>query len=86
MFYVYLLKLNNGDIYKGYSSDLKQRIEQHCRGKVKSTKNFRPVKLIYYEAYLLEPDARARESYLKTSEGLKTIKRQLANLLNSEVK
>jgi len=86
MFYVYLLKLNNGDIYKGFTADLKQRFEQHRLGKVNSTKNFRPLKLIYYEAYLLESDARAREKYLKTSDGIKTIKRQMANLMNNEVK
>lgn len=86
MFYVYLLKLNNGDIYKGFTSDLKQRFEQHRLGKVDSTKNHKPLKLIYYEAYLLESDARAREMFLKTSDGSKTIKRQLANFLNNEVK
>jgi len=82
VFYVYLLLLNNNDIYKGFSSDLKKRITQHKSGQVVSTKKFQPCKLIYYEAYLLESDARAREKYLKTSDGCKTIKKQLANLLN----
>lgn len=86
MFYVYLLQLSNGDIYKGFTSDLKQRFEQHRLGKVESTKNYKPIKLIYYEAYLFESNARAREKYLKTSDGLKTIKRQLANYLNNKVK
>ncbi len=86
MYYVYLLKLSNGDVYKGFTSDLKQRFEQHRLGKVKSTMNFEPVKLIYYEAYLLKSDAMAREIFLKTSDGSKTIKRQLANFLNTEVK
>ena len=37
----------------------------HNSGKVYSTKNRRPLQLIYYEAYLSEKDARHRESNLK---------------------
>lgn len=86
MFYVYLLQLSNGDIYKGFTADLKSRLSQHKRGTVNSTKKFLPVTLICYQAYLLESDARAREKYLKTSDGSKDIKRRLSNLLTNKVK
>lgn len=67
MYYVYVLKsLKDGKIYTGFSSDLKRRFEQHKTGLVKSTKNRRPLKLIYYEAYLSELDAKNRERYLKS--------------------
>ena len=86
MFYVYLLQLSNGGIYKGFTADLKRRLCQHKQGSVGSTKKFLPVVLVCYEAYLLESDARAREKYLKTSDGSKDIKRRLSNLLVDKVK
>ena len=78
MFYVYLLLLNNKQIYTGFTTNLKYRIYDHKRGNVKSTVNRRPVKLIHYEVYLLEEDARRREKFLKTSDGKKFIRRQIA--------
>jgi putative endonuclease len=81
MFYIYFLILNNGKIYKGLTSDLKRRINEHELGKVTSTRNKRPLKLIHYEAYLLKEDAARREKYLKTTYGRRDIKRQLSSLL-----
>jgi putative endonuclease len=83
MFYVYFLILNNGKVYKGLTSDLKRRISEHELGKVTSTKNKRPLRLIYYEAYLLKEDATRREKYLKTTYGRRDVKRQLSSLLKS---
>ncbi len=79
MYYVYILQLNNSQFYTGYTSDLKRRIHEHKSGKCKFTSQRLPVELIYYEAYILESDARAREIYLKTSDGRKNLKRQLKN-------
>ena len=62
-------------------ADLKRRVSEHKLGKVISTKNKRPVKLIYYEAYLLKEDAMRREKYLKTTYGKRDLKRQLSSLL-----
>ena len=81
MFYVYILLLNNGYLYTGYTENLKQRVIDHKRGKVKSTRYQLPVKLIHYEAYLEERDARRREKYLKTTEGKRFLKQQLKELL-----
>ena len=81
MYYVYFLFLNNERIYKGITSDLKRRINEHKLGKVTSTKYKRPIKLIHYEAYLLKEDAERREEYLKTTYGRRDIKRQLSSLL-----
>jgi putative endonuclease len=82
MFYVYLLLLKNGEIYKGVTADLKRRIKEHKLGKVTSTKNKRPLSLIHYEAYLLKSDASRREKFLKTTEGRRLLKQQLKNLLS----
>ena len=64
MFYVYVLKGDDGQHYVGYSSDLKQRIKQHQSGNNESTK-YQSWELIYYEAYKTEAQARDRERKLK---------------------
>ena len=49
MYYTYiLLSKKDGNYYAGYSQDLKLRFKQHQEGCVESTKNRRPLKLIYY--------------------------------------
>jgi putative endonuclease len=67
MFYVYILKsLKDGQIYTGYTSDLKRRYKEHLQGLVVSTKNRRPLKLIYYQAFISEIDAKQEEKHLKS--------------------
>lgn len=78
MYYVYVLKSKkDGKLYTGYSSDLKTRIAEHNKGNISITKFRGPFKLIYYEAYLHQQDATAREKYLKTQWGRNYIKRTL---------
>ena len=59
------------------SADLKRRINEHQKGKVKSTKNRLAIKLICYEAYLHKEEAEKREKYLKSSDGRKELKIRL---------
>lgn len=82
MFYVYILLLCNKDLYTGFSSDVKNRIVQHKRGAVESTRYYRPIKPIHYEGYLKESDARRREKFLKTTEGKRLLRMQIRDLLN----
>jgi len=66
MFYVYLLKSEQGDhFYIGYSADLKRRLSEHHQGKVYYTRRYQPWMLVYYEAYLDEVQAKTRERTLK---------------------
>lgn len=83
MYYVYILQSSKRKnwLYKGSTSDLKRRIVEHNSGKNFSTAPYVPLKLVYYEAYMLKSDAEARERYLKTSMGMRVIKKQLANFL-----
>lgn len=85
MYYVYILKSDiDGNIYTGFTSNLKSRLQEHNLGTVISTKNRRPLKLIYYEAYSSETDARKREKYLKGGGNAKNVlKLQLEYSLNS---
>ncbi len=79
MYYVYvLLSLKDKKKYVGYTKNLKLRFKQHQKGLVRSTRNRRPLKLIYYEACLHQQDATHREKYLKTFYGKMFIKRRLA--------
>ena len=82
MLYTYvLLSEKDGDFYVGFTKDLKKRFENHQKGRVKSTKNRRPLKLIYYEACLSQQDATRREKYFKTHLGRMFIKRRLKSYL-----
>lgn len=78
MYYVYVLKSEcDGNLYVGYSSDLRKRLELHSAGRVPSTKLRRPLELVYYEACIIEQDALHREKYLKTAYGKRYIKNRL---------
>jgi putative endonuclease len=73
-YYVYILQsLKDNSLYIGYTSDLRKRVEKHNAGESKSTKPFRPYKLIFYEAFLEKIDAKNREEYLKGGYGRKSI-------------
>jgi putative endonuclease len=82
MHYVYVLRsIKDGKNYAGYTKNLKLRFEQHQKGKVSSTKDRRPLELIYYEACLNQQDATRREKYLKTYYGKKYVKSRLKSYL-----
>lgn len=82
MYYVYvLISEKDGKRYTGYTQNLKLRFELHQKGLVESTKNRRPLKLIYYEACLSQQDATHREKYLKTFYGKMFIKGRLKSYL-----
>lgn len=69
MFYIYILQLKDKSYYHGYSNDLKQRLRAHQQGVVPSTKNFRPVKLVFYAAFESQKKAIEFEKYLKSGSG-----------------
>jgi len=77
MFYVYVLKCNNKDLYIGYSDNLKERVKEHNLGKVTSTGSKRPLTLVYYEAYKDKRDATKREYFLKTGQQRELLKERL---------
>jgi len=82
MYFVYILKsLKDGKLYTGYTNDLKRRFFEHNRGLIKITKWRRPFKLIFYEAFLNQQDATAREKYFKSLYGSKERKRIVKEFL-----
>ena len=82
MYYTYVLRSDkDGKFYTGYTSNLKGRFEAHCRGKVSSTRERRPLHLVYYEACTDKKDADHREKYLKTHHGKMFLKNRLKSYL-----
>lgn len=82
-FYVYVLYSSQDDkFYTGFTKDLKNRLSRHARGEVKSTMNRRPLKLIHYEYFISEKDARAREVFLKSGFGRNQLKKALKRTLS----
>ncbi len=69
MWYVYFLKLSNGDIYVGSTNDIESRVKSHTSGQVKSTKSYLPVTLKSFVAVETERHARELEAYFKSGSG-----------------
>jgi putative endonuclease len=84
MHYVYALQslVNKNWLYVGVTDDLRQRLDEHSRGKVYSTSRYLPLRLVYYEAYLSKGDAVKRECQLKhNSQQKEQLKFRLVNSL-----
>lgn len=65
-YYMYILKSSKDDkLYFGSTNNLSRRLKEHNAGLVPSTKSRKPFKLIYFEGYVSEEEARHRESNLK---------------------
>lgn len=81
-YYIYtLLSLKDNKFYIGFTTNLKNRLQEHARGGVKSTQNRRPLKLIHYEYFINEEDAMAREVFLKSGFGRNQLKQSLKRTL-----
>ena len=70
MHYVYILRsLKDNKLYTGYTKNLSDRLFRHNNGLVHSTRNRRPLKLIYSEKFISKTEALKREKYFKTLQG-----------------
>jgi putative endonuclease len=80
MQYVYELKsLIKERIYVGYTEDLRKRFKEHNSGHVTSTSSLRPLKLVYYEAFLSKEDVRKEELFLKSGYGREVLHEKIKN-------
>lgn len=77
-----LLSEKDGKFYIGSTGDLRERLQEHNKGRVRSTAYRRPLRLIYYEGCLSLDDACRRERYLKTGRGGRYLKQRLASWLS----
>jgi putative endonuclease len=75
MFYVYALSsLERNYIYVGLTDSIERRFFEHNSGKNKTTKPYRPFKLIYFEECNTRIEARIREKYFKSGVGKEKLK------------
>lgn len=69
--YVYVLRsIKDGKRYIGSTDNLNRRIRQHNEGLVLSTKNRRPLVLVYYQEFEMLYEARIWEGKYKKSRGI----------------
>ena len=68
---VYLLQSLSrpSQFYVGVTHDLAARLKKHNQGSSRSTKPYRPWKVIYQEKYRNKKEAYKREYYLKKPQG-----------------
>ncbi|MBT6831833.1 GIY-YIG nuclease family protein [bacterium] len=76
-FYVYVLKsLSRSYFYVGMTNNLERRFAEHSIGKEKTTRFYRPFKLVFSEKHATRIDARKREKFLKSGCGKEWIKQE----------
>ncbi len=61
----YILECANGDFYIGSSDNLNRRFEEHIKGKNKSTRHKRPLKIVYTRTFTTLKEARTFEYFIK---------------------
>ena len=75
MYVVYVLQSETYKrMYVGMTNDLERRIKEHNNGKTKSTRYFKPWKVLFIESFSTRLEAREREKYLKSGIGREYIK------------
>jgi len=80
MFFVYAIKSEiRNYIYVGLTDNINRRFGEHQSGKNKTTKPYRPFKIVLTEIFETREEARKREKYLKSGVG-KEFLRSLQNL------
>ncbi|MCR4325827.1 MAG: GIY-YIG nuclease family protein [Patescibacteria group bacterium] len=81
---VYVLgSLKDGQLYLGYSHDIKGRLSEHNSGKVPATRSRRPFVLLYCELHGSQRDAMQREVYLKSGWGRKYLEKTIPRTLEA---
>ncbi|MBW2118345.1 MAG: GIY-YIG nuclease family protein [Deltaproteobacteria bacterium] len=64
--YLYILRLQSGQLYIGSTTDLEQLYKDHCSGKAcRTTKYDHPSELVYSESFATFSEARKREAQIK---------------------
>ena len=78
VYYTYILRsLKDGCLYVGSTADVDRRLHRHNEGMVCSTRNRRPLELLYRQPHATRSEAVQREMYLKSLAG-SAEKRRLA--------
>lgn len=77
MYYTYILFNSiTKRYYIGYTPDLRNRLKEHIKGSVKSTKSNLNYKLVWYCAFTQRSQAIDFEQYLKSGSGIAFMKKR----------
>ena len=68
-----LISLTDRKLYIGYTTNLDRRLQEHNSGRVISTANRRPLKLIFCEYYFSDKDAKRREMLSRTQSSRRSL-------------
>ena len=74
--YVYILLCSDGKTYVGCTGNLGERIQRHQEGRVHSTKDRHPFKVVTYIVFTDKSMAFRFEKYLKTGSGRAFLKKR----------
>ena len=75
MYFVYALKsITRNYIYVGLTNDVDRRVSEHNSGYEKTTRPYRPFKLIFVESFQTRAEARKMEKYWKSGVGKESLK------------
>ena len=78
MFYVYIIKSKkDNSFYKGFTEDLKNRLNEHNNGKAKYTSTKGEYDLVWYCAFQNKNKAIDFEKYLKQGSGFAFARKRL---------
>ncbi len=81
-YYVYILvSLANDDIYVGSTADVQVRLHLHNQGKVKSTKGYRPWRLLEYYEYITRAEAVKAERFYKSHHQKEILKNKYGHVV-----
>ncbi len=78
------MSLKNGTLYVGSTGDLKRRFGEHNSGAGgKYSRDNRPFKLIFYEAFVSKHDATRQEIFYKSGYGREVLTQKITNSLET---
>ena len=78
-FFVYAIRCDDDSIYIGHSDNLRRRWNEHCAGQGADwTKSRKPIRIVHYEEYASREEAVTRERELKTTNGRRWLKEEIA--------
>ena len=77
MYTVYILRSEEGKLYKGMTNNLPRRLNEHRNGKTQTTSRMNNFLVVYKEEYENFDEARKRELYLKSAAGRRFLKKTL---------
>ncbi|HFE63577.1 MAG TPA: GIY-YIG nuclease family protein [Caldithrix sp.] len=76
-----LFSLKDGEIYIGQCRNISNRLKEHNRGKVRSTRSRRPLVIFYFAELKTREEALELEKKWKTAAGRRKLKKILKTIL-----